>query len=449
MATTTNFGWETPDDTDLVKDGALAMRTLGNAIDASLVDLKGGTTGQVLSKNSNTDMDFTWVTSDDADAIQNSIVDAKGDLIAATAADTPARLAVGNNGETLVADSSTSTGLRWQAPKTVNVVTNGNFDIWQRGTSFTSVASTGAYASDRWTFTYSGTTVNLTITQDASIPNVNSKFSCKFQQVTSNATSLTEYAARQFIEQSNILPLLGKSCVLSFWYRSNKTGSHGVRINGTYNTGGTDQVTTITVNAADTWEYKTVAVTAFSAVSAASVSATATGGFIDIGFRVGGSGAGFTSLSTNDYFQLAQVQLEVGSVATPFTRAGGNIAGELAACQRYYQRTVANSDYGRFGTGIYGSSTNGYPVVSLPVAMRVAPTSVDYSTLALWDGGAFAAATNVTLHKFNTQYVGLEVTVASGGTQYRPCVLAANNSTTAYLGFSAELQNGLRTNYRL
>lgn len=66
MATTTNFGWETPDDTDLVKDGAAAMRTLGSAIDTSLVDLKGGTTGQVLSKNSGTDMDFVW-TNNNAD----------------------------------------------------------------------------------------------------------------------------------------------------------------------------------------------------------------------------------------------------------------------------------------------------------------------------------------------------------------------------------------------
>ena len=65
MATTTNFGWETPDDTDLVKDGAAAMRTLGSAIDTSLVDLKGGTTGQVLSKASNTDMDFTQIEQDD------------------------------------------------------------------------------------------------------------------------------------------------------------------------------------------------------------------------------------------------------------------------------------------------------------------------------------------------------------------------------------------------
>ena len=110
MATTTNFGWETPDDTDLVKDGALAIRTLGSAIDTSLVDLKGGTTGQVLSKASNTDMDFTWSSVDPL-----TILDAKGDLITATAADTPARLAVGTNGYVLTADSTTSTGLKWAA----------------------------------------------------------------------------------------------------------------------------------------------------------------------------------------------------------------------------------------------------------------------------------------------------------------------------------------------
>lgn len=67
MATTTNFGWETPDDTDLVKDGAAAMRTLGNSIDTSFVDLKGGTSGQILSKASNTDLDYTWITNDIGD----------------------------------------------------------------------------------------------------------------------------------------------------------------------------------------------------------------------------------------------------------------------------------------------------------------------------------------------------------------------------------------------
>jgi hypothetical protein len=114
MATVTpNFNWPVPTSTDLVKDGATAIEALGDSIDGSLVDLKGGTTGQVLSKTSGTDMDFTWVTTDDANAIQNSIVDAKGDLIAATANDTPARLAVGTNGQTIVADSTASTGLKY------------------------------------------------------------------------------------------------------------------------------------------------------------------------------------------------------------------------------------------------------------------------------------------------------------------------------------------------
>ena len=60
MATTTNFGWETPDDTDLVKDGAAAIRTALGGVDTSFVDLKGGTTGQFLKKASGTDLDFSW-----------------------------------------------------------------------------------------------------------------------------------------------------------------------------------------------------------------------------------------------------------------------------------------------------------------------------------------------------------------------------------------------------
>lgn len=114
MATTTpNFGWSVPTSTDLVKDGATAIETLGDSIDASFVDLKGGTTGQVLAKASGTDLDFSWVAQDDSNAIQNAIVDAKGDLIAATAADTPARLAVGTDGQVLTADSTAATGLKW------------------------------------------------------------------------------------------------------------------------------------------------------------------------------------------------------------------------------------------------------------------------------------------------------------------------------------------------
>lgn len=115
MATTTpNFGWPVPTSTDLVKDGAVAIESLGDAIDASLLDLKGGTTGQVLAKASGTDMDFSWVT--DATGIPATIFDAKGDIIAATAADTASRLAVGTNGQVLTADSTAATGVKWASP---------------------------------------------------------------------------------------------------------------------------------------------------------------------------------------------------------------------------------------------------------------------------------------------------------------------------------------------
>jgi len=138
MPTTSNFGWTTPADTDLVKDGALAIRTLGNGIDTSFLDLKGGTTGQNLRKASNTDLDFTF-----AGDATNTVVDAEGDLLVGDAADTLQRLAIGSNGNVLTVDTTVDGKIKWAAPaggggKVLQVVSTTKSD------SFTSTSTSFA-----------------------------------------------------------------------------------------------------------------------------------------------------------------------------------------------------------------------------------------------------------------------------------------------------------------
>ncbi len=121
MPTTTNYGWTTPADTDLVKDGASAIRTLGTAID-------------------------TTVFNNASAGIAKTIVDAKGDIIAATAADTVARLAVGANNTVLTADSAEATGLKWAAPASAlpaNATASVAAQEVTTSTSYTDLATAG------------------------------------------------------------------------------------------------------------------------------------------------------------------------------------------------------------------------------------------------------------------------------------------------------------------
>ena len=117
MATTTNYSWTTPDDTDLVKDGAAAIRTLGTAIDSTVFTNAGN-------------------------AIAKTIVDAKGDIIAATAADTVTRLAVGANDTVLTADSSTATGLKWAASAAGGMTLISTTTLTGASVSLTSIPQT-------------------------------------------------------------------------------------------------------------------------------------------------------------------------------------------------------------------------------------------------------------------------------------------------------------------
>ena len=132
---TTNFGWVMPTSTSLVTNLPADFDTFGQGVDTSMAQLKGGTTGQILSKTSATDMAFTWITNDVGDitavtagtgisgggtsgavTVTNSMATAmttKGDLVPATGSGTFSRLGVGSNGQVLTADSTASTGLAW------------------------------------------------------------------------------------------------------------------------------------------------------------------------------------------------------------------------------------------------------------------------------------------------------------------------------------------------
>lgn len=141
MATTTNFGWTTPDDTGLVKDGASAIRTLGSAIDTSFLDLKGGTTGQNLRKNSNTDLDFTW-----AGDATNTVIDAEGDLLVGDSADTLQRLAIGTTGQVLTVDTTIDGKIKWAAAaagKNYSLINTGGTAL--TGATTVTISNIGGY----------------------------------------------------------------------------------------------------------------------------------------------------------------------------------------------------------------------------------------------------------------------------------------------------------------
>jgi hypothetical protein len=368
--TTTNFGWDIPQSTDLVKDGATAIAALGQDIDTAFVDLKGGSTGQVLAKASNTDLDYSWVTTDDTNAIQNAIVDAKGDLISATANDTPARLAVGNNGEVLVADSTTSTGLRYQGSITSgkNFLINGGFDIWQRGTSFSVSAFNFPYTADRWT-TFNGAA--MTISQETTTVPTGANYALK---VTGGAAT-AGYEFFQGIESLNAIRLANKAVVASILATGTTGVTHSLTIE--YSTSVDPNAATGSWTGVGTAGTASVTSGTFSSLKAtATIPSTAKS--IRIKVTTGSLTSGQTAIFGN-------AQLELGSVPTEFSRAGSTIGGELALCQRYFQKSydiTVNPGTSAANGYIYSnllSVANNSPYLSNPIkSMRTPPTVTVY-----------------------------------------------------------------------
>ena len=433
MATTTpNFGWPVPTSTDLVKDGATAIEALGDGIDTSLVDLKGGLTGQVLSKTTNADMDFTWVTSDDANAIQNSIVNAKGDLIGASADDVPAILSVGANGETLVADSSTSTGLRYTENYAAgkNAIINGAFNVWQRGTSFTQADS---YCADRWGITFGGAAPTAAaITQQTFTPGTAPVAGYESQyflrMVTTTIGSCTAAGFQQLIE--DVRTFAGQTITVSFWAKADAARTVTLITRQNFGSGGSTATFVEIGTASVTTSWARYSVT--YAVPSVSGKTIGTSSFLAIGFRM-------TTVANGGTLDLWGMQAEEGSVATAFQTATGTLQGELAACQRYYYRNAAGSANAIIGLGIASSTTLVRMQVAPKVTMRIAPTSIEYAGLYLTDGvNAFTTLSSISNSPAGPNSLAASIIVASGLTQFRSYELDTLNSTD-YIAWSAEL----------
>jgi hypothetical protein len=393
------------------------MRTLGNAIDTTMATMT-----------------------------PKSIVDAKGDLIAATANDTPARLAVGTNGQVLTADSTAATGLAWATASSGSTIVagknkciNGDFGVWQRGTSVNT--TTYGYTADRWLgYQYGSVTVSRQATADTT--NLAFIQYCGRVQRPSGQTGLNPIYLSQSLESSASIPLAGKTVTLSFYARrgSNYSSASNVLtaqiISGTgtdqnVNVGGftgSTQVAAPNVTLTTTWQRFTTTGT---------VGATATQlGVVFTYTPVGTAG-------TNDYFEITGVQLEAASTASDFASAsGGSPQAELAMCQRYYMRFANTGAAGGYpAIGASQSASSVYFYMPLPVQMRAVPTTLEYSNVRVVNYGVAAYAIGTMSIDSGTTTQNTLVFTAdgmTGMTANRPFFLYGVAGAN-YVGCTAEL----------
>jgi hypothetical protein len=309
-----------------------------------------------------------------------------------------------------------------------NKIINGDFGIWQRGTSTT---TNYGYTSDRWLVYRDGsgtvTTSQQTFTPGtAPVAGYEGQYFLRLNQTVAG-TGGTENLLQQPIE--DVRTFAGQTISVSFWAKADSARTLQSQIQQYFGGGGSARVDQTAVSHSVTTSWQRFSTT-FTVPSIAGKT-IGTGSYLTMVFRLPNN--------TTQTFDIWGVQVEVGSVATPFQTATGTIQGELAACQRYYWRTSSTESYGLYSLGIAYNTTSADMTMSAPSQMRVTPTSVDYANLALFlGGGAVMSVTSITIGG-NRQFIEFFVNGSSGltaGTTYR---LLNNNNVNGYIGFSAEL----------
>lgn len=393
MATSPNYGWLEPDNTDLVKNGALAIRTLGNAIDTTMATMT-----------------------------PKSTVTTKGDIVAATAASTPSRLAVGADGTSLVADSTTTTGLAYAPNGLTQPIINGAFDIAQRGTT----TSVTGFLLDRWT---SGTSSGfLTQAQVTGLTVGTEVF--RYGYKCTAAGSLSFYQVGQQIEFANCYQLQNQQVTISFYATANNTNAGSTAlIVRTRTAAGVDAACVFTGTANDTSKTLTTTATRYTVTK----TLPATFGALSLEF------VNQSSIVSGDGFTITGVQIDKGSVALPFRRAGGTIQGELALCQRYYYRNTMNANDFALANGVT-TTISQFPI-ALKQTMRTSPTGIENSGIAIYRiaTGLSVTGGTLTLHQAATDQAILRYTVGSATFVAGETQSVYGTASGSYIAFIAEL----------
>lgn len=411
---TSNFGWQMPTASDLVTDLPADFETFGQAVDTSLADLKGGTSGQILAKASNTDMDFTWVTND------------VGDITAVTAG--TGITGGGTSGAVTVSfDQANFGGGQYAAGK--NKIINGDFGIWQRGTSF-AISANSAYTADR--YLSDAGSMNYTFSRQsftAGTAPVSGYESAFFFRALATSGSGGYPKIIQKIE--DVRTFAGQTVTLSFWGKASSSISIAPDLIQEFGSGGSSTVYTGSVTTAITTSWARYSIT--YAVPSISGKTIGTGSSLTVSFNLPSSGT--ASFDTWGW------QLEAGSTATPFQTATGNPQGELAACQRYYYRISTNQYNPLTNIGGATATTSITLTLQTPVTMRADASSLDYANLSVYGGGTsgfgFLSVSSLALIRSNGSIAELTATVtgATTGAFYR----VQPNNQAGYIGLVAEL----------
>ena len=334
-----------------------------------------------------------------------------------------------------------------------NKIINGKMDVAQRGTSFPAIA-TGAYSLDRWLTAYVTNTGVATVSQQSDAPTNEFQNSLRANVTTAdtNIAAGEYFILAQRVEGYNVRDLIGRTFTMSFWARSSKTGVHCVSFrNSVFDR---SYVAEYSIASANTWEFKTVTVSGglilagtwnwttgqgleicWALASGATFNTTAgawqTGNFTGTANQV-------NCLDTiGNIFAITGVQLEVGSVATPFEHRP--IGLELALCQRYYYQIGGNASTEDFAVGVFVSATDYRFVVRHPQRMRVGPAVAALGTISNFQATATAtyAASAFALNTSSVDSINASFTVA-GATGGQGGYARSNNAANI-LTVNAEL----------